>query len=145
MKNDATPRRGGIAEVESLASINSHQDTTSAAPPQTSPSPTRCVSSQAVSWWEVCQYVAPVLARLGSFPMAGSVEWCALADDDPRKIAAIFDAAQHWVLRVEMGQEALAQASHDISAAEDWADIADEVRRRQEFHADHSWAQRRSA
>ncbi|SPM42571.1 hypothetical protein A4G26_04885, partial [Mycobacterium numidiamassiliense] len=98
-----------------------------------------------VSWLSVHEFVAPVLARPGSFPMIGTPEWCALADDHPAKLAAIFDAAQHWALRVEAAQEALAEASHSISAAEDWSDIADEVRRRQQFHAENSWARRRPA
>jgi hypothetical protein len=61
----------------------------------------RLVSSRAVCWWEVNTFVAPLLARVGSWPMAGSVAWCALADDHPAKWAALLDAAQHWALRVE--------------------------------------------
>ncbi|ORV29467.1 hypothetical protein AWB98_06675 [Mycolicibacterium conceptionense] len=70
------------------------------------------------------EYVLPVLERAGDFPMVGTVAWCALADDDPRKIAAVFDAAQHWALRIEASQIALADASKEIAAAADWAGIA---------------------
>lgn len=81
-------------------------------------------SSQQVSWWSVHEYVQPVLHRIGSYPMVGTPAWCALADDDPRKLAAIFDAAQHWALRLEVSQEAMANASREVSAAFDWKAIA---------------------
>jgi hypothetical protein len=42
-----------------------------------------------------------------------------LDDTDPRKVAALFDAAQHWALRVETSQQAQAETSRDISAAAD--------------------------
>ncbi|WP_236595377.1 DUF2742 domain-containing protein, partial [Mycobacterium intracellulare] len=75
-----------------------------------------------------------MLDRIGPFPMVGSVEWCALAHDDPRKLAAVFDAAQHWALRVETAQEARAEASHTISAAEDWSTIANAIMMRRGSH-----------
>jgi hypothetical protein len=59
--------------------------------------------------------------------MAGTPEWCALPDDDARKIAAIYDAARHHALRVESSQAARAEASRDISGAADWPAIATEV------------------
>ncbi len=79
--------------------------------------------SQQVAWWPVHEFVAPVLARIGSWPMVGTPEWCALPDDDRRKIAAVFDAARHWALRVDMSQEARAEASKAISAATDWTTV----------------------
>jgi hypothetical protein len=82
------------------------------------------VSSQQVNWWEVHSYVTPVLEAVGTWPMAGTPEWCELADDDPRKTAALFDAAQHWALRVETCQTAQCEASHSLSAAADWSGIA---------------------
>jgi hypothetical protein len=87
-------------------------------------------ASGAVSWWSVHEHVAPFLERAGGWPMAGTPQWCALPDDDPRKLAALLDAAQHWALRVETGQESMAQASQAISAAADWAAIARRVCRR---------------
>ena len=82
--------------------------------------------SQQVSWWHVHEFVVPVLASVGSWPMAGTPAWCDLPATDPRKLAAIFDAAQHWALRVDMYQAAMAQASHDVADAADWSAIAQE-------------------
>jgi len=90
---------------------------------------TLTISAQ-VSWWSVQEYVTPVLERAGSYPMAGTPAWCALADDDPAKIAGIFDAARHWALRVETAQAAQCEASHDISAAADWSSVAKQIFRR---------------
>ena len=59
--------------------------------------------------------------------MVGTPAWCELPDDAPAKWAAVLDAAQHWALRVETCQEHLAEASRDVSAAEDWSVIAAET------------------
>jgi hypothetical protein len=88
------------------------------------------VPSRQVAWWEVHQWVAGQLADVDDWPMAGTPAWCALDDTDPRKVAALFDAAQHHALRVETSQEQRAQASRDVSAAPDWAGLADEIYRR---------------
>src|SRR5690348_3635085 len=72
--------------------------------------------NQQVSWWSVHEHVAPLLESAGTWPMVGTPEWCALSDDDPRKLAALYDAARHWALRVETAQQARAEASRSISA-----------------------------
>jgi hypothetical protein len=56
--------------------------------------------------------------------MVGTPTWCAVHDDDPIKLAAIFNAAQHWTLRIETAQEAMAEASHEISGVADWSATA---------------------
>lgn len=94
------------------------------------------VSSQAVSWWSVHEFITPVLNQANSWPMAGTPAWCSLAHDDPEKWAALLDAAQHWALRVETCQEATCEASRDISAAADWSGIAQEPQRRHKAVAD---------
>jgi Protein of unknown function (DUF2742) len=88
---------------------------------------TAIISSQQVAWLTVHEFVAPLLAGVGCWPMAGTPEWCLLDDDDPRKWAALFDAAQHWSLRVDTCQEQQRAASRDISAAVDWSSIAREL------------------
>ncbi|HYQ36849.1 MAG TPA: DUF2742 domain-containing protein [Mycobacterium sp.] len=89
------------------------------------------MGSAAVSWWSVHEwvqpYLQPYLDAAGPLPMVGTPEWCALDDADPRKVAALFDAAQHWALRIETGQTALAEASRDISASTEWASVATEI------------------
>ena len=82
------------------------------------------LESQQVSFWQVHEFVQRHLDTAGHYPPAGTPAWCELADGDRRKWAALLDAAQHHVLRVEIGQQALAEASHDVSGAADWSSIA---------------------
>lgn len=86
--------------------------------------------AQQVSWWSVHLYVEPLLAAVGRWPMAGSVEWCALPDDDVRKLAAVLDGGRHHALRVETAQVALSEASRDISGAADWTSVSREMLQR---------------
>jgi hypothetical protein len=88
------------------------------------------LTSRSVSWWSVHEYVEPLLAAVGQWPMAGTPEWCALPDDDPVKLAALFDAARHHALRLDVNQAALAETSRDISGAADWPAIAREIHNR---------------
>ena len=77
--------------------------------------------------------------------MAGTPAWCALGDDDPAKLAALLDAAQHHALRVENCQQAKCEASREISAAADWPAIARELRDINEFYTANPWAKRVTA
>lgn len=88
------------------------------------------IESRTVAWWPVHQYVAPFLEEVGSWPMVGSLPWIRLPDDDHVKLAAILDAAQHWALRIEGNQTAMAEASKAVSASADWPAIAQESLRR---------------
>jgi hypothetical protein len=103
------------------------------------------VSSQQVNWWEVHEFVAPVLKRAGPLPIVGSPGWCALPDTDPRKVAALFDAAQHWALRVETCQTAECEASQAISAAADWSAVARYIHDETTFYAGHPWLKRKAS
>lgn len=96
-----------------------------------------------VAWWEVHLVVQRLLDAVGEWPMAGTPEWCALPNDDPKKLAGIYDAAQHWALRVDTCQEATCQASQAISAAADWRAIARELKDIREFRAANPWARRK--
>jgi hypothetical protein len=87
------------------------------------------ITSRQVAWFEVYSFVAPLLARLDSWPAAGTPAWTALADDDPRKLAAVLESGVRWSLRVDTEQELLAAASSDVSAAADWGSIANRLRR----------------
>lgn len=88
------------------------------------------IESRTVDWWSVHLYAEPTLTGVGSWPMVGSLPWQALPTDDPVKLAAVLDAARHWALRIENNQTAMADASHEISAAADWTGIATEIHRR---------------
>lgn len=67
--------------------------------------------------------VEPLLSVIGAWPTVGTPAWCAL-DNDDRKLCAIYDAAQHWALRVETAQTAQCDASREVCAAADWSAIA---------------------
>jgi hypothetical protein len=87
-------------------------------------------ASRQVAWWPVHEFVVPVLDAVGTWPLVGTPAWCDLDHDDPAKVAAIFDAARHYALRIDTGQEQLAQASRDVSRAVDCTAIARGVQRR---------------
>jgi hypothetical protein len=81
----------------------------------------------------------------GVWPAAGTPAWCDLPDDDPAKLAALLDAAQHWALRVETCQQAQCEASHDISAAYDWGAIARRLRDEAEFYRQKPYLKRKAS
>ena len=112
-----------------------------------------------VSWWSVHQHCAPLLEQVGSWPPVGTPAWCALPDDDPRKTAALLDAAQQRALDLETRQLearrtydewvaiqsrywAECEASQAISAAADWPAIAQHIRDRRQFYAERPWLKR---
>lgn len=99
-------------------------------------------SSQRVSWWSVHEYVAPILAQAESLPTVGTPAWCLLADDDPAKTAALFDAARHWALRLETCQEARCEASREIADAADWSAVAKQTFVRNCFYDARPWLKR---
>ncbi|MBZ4620986.1 DUF2742 domain-containing protein [Mycobacterium avium subsp. hominissuis] len=88
------------------------------------------MASRTVDWWSVHLHVLPLLKEVESWPMVGTLPWQDLHFDDPAKLAAIYDAAQHHALRIDCAQEALAQAAQTISAAADWPAIARSISRR---------------
>jgi hypothetical protein len=83
--------------------------------------------SQQVSWLAVHDFVSAVLDQANGYPMAGTPAWCSLAHDDPQKWAAVLDAGQHHALRMEVAQEALAEASRDVAEVTDWTAVARSV------------------
>ncbi|GAB3029441.1 DUF2742 domain-containing protein [Mycobacterium bourgelatii] len=99
--------------------------------------------ARSVNWSAVNEFVQPHLDRVGGyFPTVGSPEWCALADDDPAKIAAVLNAGQHWALHLELAQQARCDASKAISAAEDWGTVSRQIQQRREFYAEKPWLRR---
>lgn len=88
------------------------------------------VPSRTVDWWAVHCWAQPRLDAVGSWPMAGTLAWQLLCDTDPAKWAALLDAAQHHILRVDTAQAALAEVSHDISTAANWQAVSREMLQR---------------
>lgn len=99
-------------------------------------------SSRQVAWWPVHEFVVHLVAQVGHLPVAGTPAWQALSDDDPRKLLSLAVAGEHYVLRVETAQEAMAEASRAVAAAADWPQVAREVHARSSFRANHPWAKR---
>jgi Protein of unknown function (DUF2742) len=100
------------------------------------------LASQQVSWTDVHEFVLPKLKLVGDWPMVGSPAWCELDARDRVKWASLLDAAQHWALRVEYFQQIECEASHEISAAEDWSAIAQFLKGRAEFFSARPWLKR---
>lgn len=99
-------------------------------------------TARSVNWWTVHQFVVGWLEQSPGWPMAGSVAWQQLRDDDPRKWASLLDAARHWALRIDTMQEARAEASRAVAAAADWPAAARELGRLREFRSANPWAKR---
>lgn len=100
-----------------------------------------------VSWDPVAAFVR---RRVSACPVAGTPEWVALADDDPRKLHAVLVAGSRWVLEVDLAQRdhrraALKDAAVDLSHALPWARIAREISERDAFYRANPHLRRRSA
>lgn len=108
----------------------------------------------AVSRW------ARVYLAADSIPTLGDATWCALADDDPRKLASAVRAAVAWATETAMLPAILAAqlatddammldrikgAALDVSAAADWSTVAARLRHWQTFVEANPWAERVSA
>lgn len=103
------------------------------------------MTNSQVSWWSVHECVSQLLDRVGEWPLIGTPEWCALPNNDPAKLAAIYSAAEHWALRLETCQQAKADASKDIAQAADWAAIGCDIARREGFYRERPWLRRKKA
>lgn len=86
------------------------------------------IDSRTVAWWPVHEFVAALIAQAGTPPTAGTPAWLALGDGDPAKLLALAVAGEHHVLRMEIAQEHLTEASKAVAASADWPAMAREVR-----------------
>jgi hypothetical protein len=103
------------------------------------------ISSRQINWYDtVFTWIRPWLEAIGDWPVIGRPAWSALADDDPRKWAAILDAAQAWALKQETEQVARCEASRDISQCEDWSEVSRRQVQRRKAIADGAYIPRRS-
>lgn len=84
--------------------------------------------TRSVDFFEVHRLVSPILTQVESWPAAGTLTWQHLADTDPAKWCAVLDAARYGALHMQLRQEALAAASHEIACAADWSALAQRVR-----------------
>lgn len=71
--------------------------------------------SSQVSWWATHVFITALVDQANTtLPWAGTPAWRALDDADPRKLLALAVAGEHWILRTEIGQDAIAQANQDV-------------------------------
>lgn len=77
-------------------------------------------SSQQVSWWATHEFITELVAHTANLPAAGTPAWSALSDDNPTKLIALAVAGEHHVLRVEVAQMAMGEASRAVAAVPDW-------------------------
>jgi hypothetical protein len=101
--------------------------------------------SQQVSFADVVDWAQPYLDAAGDYPLCGSPAWCELPDSDRRKWAAMLDAARHHILRIEVAQAAMAEASRAVSRAADWSQIARESQQIRNFFSEKPWLRRAPA
>jgi Protein of unknown function (DUF2742) len=108
---------------------------------------TKTTHSMQVSWWD-CHVFMTEMARqanCGPVPWPGTASWCELADGDPRKLLALAEFGVHHALRVETAQQAECEASHAISAAENWSRVAQSNLQRANVIRSGAYIPRRSA
>ncbi len=113
-------------------------------PPQPIP------ASRSVAWWPVLTYIADLLGveptavpdEAQRVPLLGTPAWCALPDDAPAKLAAVLHGGCHHALRLELTQEASAEASKAISTMHDWKAVAGELSGLAAHREANPWARR---
>lgn len=101
--------------------------------------------SREVSWALAHAELWPVVERAcrrGPLPLIGSHSWLALPDGDPRKVGAVWLAADWQVLHIELDQDARADALQDVSDAADWHAIGRHGRDKAAFEVANPWAKR---
>nr|KOY49024.1 hypothetical protein ISGA_12910 [Gordonia sp. NB41Y] len=74
--------------------------------------------------------------------IAGTEEWCALADDDPRKTTALLIAGSRWCLEQELQhlddqRRAFKDAALAVAESKDWKTVAQRIRSRDSYYREH--------
>lgn len=80
-------------------------------------------ASQTVSWWPTHEFISALAAQYNNLPTAGTPAWQQLPDTDPRKLIALAAAGEHHVLRVEVAQQNMADASKAVAASTNWSTV----------------------
>lgn len=88
-------------------------------------------TSREVRFYPVYELLSPLLADPSLIP--GTPVWCELSDTDPAKWQAVLWAAVWWAVGEECRQDAIAAAGEQISASENWRQVARQVQRRREI------------
>lgn len=96
-------------------------------------------ASRQVNFYETFAFASRFAAQHGiqldhrALPIAGTLQWCGLPDDDARKLLAVVLGGVREALTNETHQDAIAQAAEDVHGGEDWSEVSRQVRRRREI------------
>lgn len=89
-------------------------------------------ASKQVNWHETYLYAERLAAShgvaLNHQLIAGTPSWCGMADHDARKLMALILGGVREAIQNDARQEALADASREVSTAADWPAVAQRVR-----------------
>lgn len=103
-----------------------------------------------IDWGPVARFVRRRLSGIGQVPTAGSPDWLALDDADPKKLAAVLTAGSRWCLEWEIDQihnRAVAEkdAALELSTALPWAAVAKSIAERDAWYRAHPDLKRKKA
>lgn len=103
-----------------------------------------------IAWDPVRDFTYRVLGGRTTTIIAGTPEWCALADDDPRKVTALIIAGSRWCLEEEIAElhsrwDAEKAAALEIAAARDWVAVARQIRDRDDALRSGAYIERKKA
>ncbi|GAB38511.1 DUF2742 domain-containing protein [Gordonia sputi] len=112
--------------------------------------PTRIVAlthtSREVSWSLAHEALWPIVERalrVGALPLIGTHDWLDLPTSDPRRVGAIYLAADQWALHLENQTSAIIDASREISISRS-AEAQRQLEHERWLQA-NPWAMRRPA
>lgn len=105
-------------------------------------------TSREVSWSLAHEALWPIVERalrVGSLPLIGTHDWLELAPSDPRRVGAIYLAADQWSLHLENQATAMIDAADEVSSALNWSAEAQRQLEHERWIEANPWAVRRSA
>ena len=100
------------------------------------------MTSTPITWEPVRDFAYRLLAGRTTSIIAGTPEWCALDDDDPRKTTALIAAGNRWVLeqsldQIDLRRIAAKHAAIEVATALDWTRVAKGIRDRDQWYRDN--------
>ena len=105
-------------------------------------------ASREVSWSLAHEALWPVVERalrIGPLPLIGTRGWLELSTGDPRRVGAIYLAADQWALHLENHAAATIDAASEVSDARNWSAEAQRQLEHARWIEANPWAVRRSA
>ncbi len=90
--------------------------------------------SRQVNWYEVYRFAERWASANGQHVVGnhalipGTPQWCALPDDDARKLLALILGGVREALSNDIHQAAMAEASRQIANSENWSAVARRTR-----------------